>query len=146
MTVSLHFEESDGAMLARAVHHFVTCLVGEFGHPAAPAEPVAAGEPVVEDLGNKPKTRGKAKTTPQTIDALPTPATPSADAPALTITEARERMKKFANDGHMDQVAEALSKMGVNKVSDIDPDAKDGPSAALATFIADVDVLVAAKG
>lgn len=66
------------------------------------------------------------------------------DGPQLTVEDARERMKQFAADGHMDQVSAALEHFGVKKVSDIDPDAKGKPSAKFGAFVAKIDDLVAA--
>lgn len=106
--------------------------------PATPAPGVVTDAPK--------KNRNKAPAAEVVIEQPAQAEKPAAPTDGLTVDEARERMKKFAADGHMDQVSAALESFGVKKVSDVDPDAKGAKSAKFAEFVAKIDELVKAKG
>jgi len=102
--------------------------------PKKTRQKVSAAEAVVE----QPK--------PADVEDVTGKTEPPGDAKGITIDEAREKMKQFANDGHMEQVSQALTDLGVKKVSDVDPDANGKPSAKFAEFITIIEEAVAEKG
>ena len=111
-----------------------------FGETPAAVVP----EPTVAAAGAKPG-RKKAPAADVVIEQPAQTEKAAEPTDGLTVDEAREHMKKFAADGHMDQVSAALESFGVKKVSDIDPDAKGAKSAKFSEFVAKIDELVKAK-
>lgn len=109
---------------------------GDLATPVTPAQVAEAIKP----------TRGKKAPAAEVVIEQPAQADPKPEpTDGLTVDEAREHMKKFAADGHMDQVSAALKSFGVKKVSDVDPDAKGAKSAKFSEFVAKIDELVKAK-
>lgn len=102
-----------------------------------PGETAQVAEP-----GKKPGRR-KAPAADVVIDQVAKTAT-ELSKEGITIEQARERMKKFAADGHMDAVEKALAHYNVKRVSDVDPDAKGEPSAKFAEFVAKIEEYVGA--
>jgi len=115
--------------------------------PATPvSEPVAMSKTETASTGSR---RRKAPAAEAVIDqpkqADVEDVTGKPEQPMLSIDDARERMKKFANDGHMDCVEKALADFNVKKVSDVDPEASGKPSSKFAAFVAKIEEFVAAK-
>lgn len=109
---------------------------------AETVEVADAAEPVPEGG----KVRNQRRKAPAANTRIEVPAAEKTDTPVgITIEDAREKMKKFAADGHMEQVAEALTACNAKKVSEVDPEANGKPSQKFAYFVADIERRIAEK-
>jgi len=111
--------------------------------PAASSEPSLVPAAVAELVEPAKKTRGKKA---PAADAVIEPANDSEPA-GLTIEQVRERTRKFASDGFMDEVAAEMEARGIKKMSQVDPDAAatNAPSPKFAEYVAAIEKRVAAK-
>lgn len=115
------------------------------GDAGSSATPPTNGPTPAAPEPEAPKTARKSRETkpapnPQTIEGTATVVSDD-----ITVEQARERMKQFAGDGHMDQVSAALEEYGVKKVSDV-PSSTTVQNATFAGFVATIEKLVKAKG
>lgn len=107
----------------------------------APELPKGAASPL--DVVSSPAPAKRGKKAPAADVVLDQPKN---DALMLTIDDARERMRKFNSDGHMDQSAAALAEVGAKKLSEVDPEAGGNPSPKYHALVTRIETLIAEKG
>lgn len=143
MTISLTINGDNAASVIAELAVFLQSKPSPANLTAAVAAPAAAVSTEIADGAipvSGPKTRKKAPAVDAVIDQ------PKNDALMLTIDDARERMRKFNSDGHMDQSAAALAEVGAKKLSEVDPEAGGNPSPKYHALVTRIEALIAEKG
>lgn len=147
MTICLTINADTPEMLQR----FVKGLASGMGTAVLEAAAIAPEVPATaatfaptEQAIGVGKGRKKAPAANAIVDQLPANDS-QPDVAMLTVEDVRERSRKFAADGHMDEIAKAMEFYGVKKMSDIDPEALGKPSVKFAQYVAKIEELIAAK-
>lgn len=157
MPITLTISEETALGALYALREFAAGLATAAQEPPVPVDRKAA--PIAPDENGNERTRQTRKKAPAAeavIDATPrqadiedaigkTAQPTNEDAPMLTIEDVRERTRKFAKDGHMDEVAAEMTARGIKKMSEVDPEAGNKPSVKFAEYVAAIEARIAAK-
>lgn len=153
MPVHINIAGDTAAAALAELHQFAKGMTGALqATQPAPVETPPA-EPVAEVVTPSKTPRKKAPAAeavieqPKQTDIEDVTGAPANDAGerALTIEQVRELTRGWSRDGHMECISAEMEARGVKKMSAIDPDAGDKPSALFGAYATAIEARIAAK-